>query len=69
MKNFIFCAVLNKIQKEFIWRNGSSKLKHTLCNDHEKGGLMVVIFFFKVISLQCLWVKRLHDGNFLYFGN
>ena len=33
-------AQLEKIQKQFIWKNGNPKLKlTTLCNEYEQGGL------------------------------
>ena len=45
---------LEKIQKQFIWKNGNPKLKHTtLCNEYEQGGLKNVDIFFKITSLQC----------------
>ena len=54
---------LEKIQKQFIWKNGNSKLKHTtLCNEYEQGGLKNVDIFFKITSLKCSWVKRLYDS-------
>ena len=47
-------AQLEKIQKQFIWKNGNPKLKHTtLCNEYEQGGLKNVDIFFKITSLQC----------------
>ena len=58
-------AQLEKIQKQFIWKNGNPKLKHTtLCNEYEQGGLKNVDIFFKITSLQCSWVKRLNDDSF-----
>ena len=37
--------VLNKTQKEFIWKNKSPKLKHTtLCNIYDNDGLKISIF-------------------------
>ena len=36
---------LNKIQKEFIWKNKNPKIKHTtLCNNYDNGGLKISIF-------------------------
>ena len=33
-------AQLEKIQKQFIWKNRNPELKHTtLCNKYEQGGL------------------------------
>ena len=41
-------AQLDKIQKQFIWKKGNPKLKHTtLCNKYEKEGLKNVDIFFK----------------------
>ena len=42
-------AQLEKIQKQFIWKNENSKLKHTtLCNKYEQGGLKNVDIFSKM---------------------
>ena len=58
-------AQLEKIQKQFIWKNGNPKLKHTtLCNKYEQGGLKNVDIFFKKTILQCSWVKRVYDDSF-----
>ena len=55
---------LNKIQKEFIWKNSNPKIKHsTLCSNYEKGGLKNVDITSKIISLQCSWIKRLFDKS------
>ena len=54
-------AQLEKIQKQFIWKNGNPKLKHTtLCNRYEQGGLKNVDIFSKIKSLRCSWVERLY---------
>ena len=38
-------AQLEKVQKQFIWKNGNLKLKHTtLCNKYEQGGLIMWLF-------------------------
>ena len=58
-------AQLEKIQKQFIWRNENSKLKHTtIYNEYEQGGLKNVDIFSKIKSLQCSWVERLYDDSF-----
>ena len=58
-------AQLEKIQKQFIWKNGNPKLKHTiLCNEYEQVELKNVDIFFKTTSLPCSWVKRLYDDSF-----
>ena len=55
---------LNKIQKEFIWKTCSPKLKHdTLCKNYENGGLENVNIMYKVVSLQCSWIKQLYDNK------
>ena len=39
-------------------------MKHdTLCKNYENGGLKNVDIMYKVVSLQCSWIKRLHDNN------
>ena len=46
--------VLNKIQKEFIWKTRNRKIKHyTLCKNYENGGLKNVDIMYKVVRLQC----------------
>ena len=58
-------AQLEKIQKQFIWKNGNLKLKHTtLYNKYEKWGLKNVDNFSKITCLQSSWVKRLYDDSF-----
>ena len=55
---------LGKIKKHFIWKNGNPKIKqNTLCKDYEHGGLKNVDITFKIISLQCSWVKRFYDSS------
>ena len=45
---------LEKIQKAFLWKNSSTKIKHeTLCNDCNGRGLENIDILNKVISLQC----------------
>ena len=44
----------NRIQKEFIWKNKNTKLKHTtLCNNYGNGDLKNVDILSKIISPQC----------------
>ena len=58
-------AQLEKIQKQFIWKNENPKFKHTtLCNEYEEGGLKIVDIFSKITSIQYSWVKRLYDDSF-----
>ena len=55
---------LGKIKKHFIWKNGNPKIKQdTLCKDYENGVLKSVDITFKIISLQCSWVKRLYESS------
>ena len=55
---------LNKIQKEFIWKTCNPKIKHdTLCKNYENGSLKIIDIMYKVVSLQCSWIKRLYDNN------
>ena len=56
---------LEKIQKAFLWKNSSPKIKHeTLCNDYKGGGLKNIDILNKIISLQCSWIRRLYDNSF-----
>ena len=42
------------------------KIKHvTICNEYENGGLKNVNVFPKVVNLQCFWIKRPLDDNFI----
>ena len=55
---------LNKIEKEFILKTRNPKTKHdNLCKNNENGGLKNVDIIYKVVSLQCSWIKRLYDNN------
>ena len=55
---------LNKIQKEFICNGNNPKIKHSILhNKYENGGLKNVDILYKVISLQCSWIKRLFDNS------
>ena len=50
---------LEKIQKAFLWKNSSPKIEHeTLCNDYKGRGLKNIDILNKIISLQCLWIRR-----------
>ena len=58
-------AQLEKIQKQFIWKNRSPKLKHTtLCMEYEQGVLKNYNILSKIASLQCSCVKRLNNDGF-----
>ena len=40
------------------------KIKHdTLCRNYENSGFKNVIIMYKVISLQCSWIKRLYHNE------
>ena len=57
---------LQRIQKTFIWHSSRPKISHkTLCNNFENGGLKHVDISSKIISLQCSWLRKLCDENFL----
>ena len=57
--------LFTKMQIEFIWKGKNSKIKSsTLCNQYENGGLKKFDIFSKVVSFQCLRIKRLLDNNF-----
>ena len=56
---------LEKIQKAFLWKNSTPKIKHeTLCNDYEAEGLKTVDIPNKIIALQCSWTRRLYNNSF-----
>ena len=51
---------LEKIQKAFLWKNSSPKIKQeTLCNDCKGGGLKNIDILNKIVSLQCSWITKL----------
>ena len=54
-----------KIQKAFLWKNSSPKIKHeTLCNDYKGGALKNIDILNKIIGLQCSWIRGLYDNSF-----
>ena len=56
---------LIKIQKNFLWNFTVPKIKHSTTRiDYQNGGLNNVDVFFKIISLQCSWFRRLFDNSF-----
>ena len=56
---------LNLIQKDFIWRDCRSKIKHsTLIGDYNNGGYKDVDIEFKFESLKIIWIRRLLDSSF-----
>ena len=53
---------LEKIQKSFLWKNSTTKIKlDTLCNDYKHGGLKDVDIRKKKLCLQCSWIKTVYD--------
>ena len=56
---------LEKIQKSFLWKDSTPKIRHeTTCKDYKDGGLKNVDISYKIVSLQCSWIRRLYDNNF-----
>ena len=56
---------LQQIQKDFLWNSSSPKVKYeTICKDFQYGGLRNIDIKSKIISLQCSWIKKLHDQSF-----
>ena len=56
---------LEKIQKSFLWKVSTPKIRHeTTCKDYKDGRLKNVNISYKVVSLQCFWIPRLYGNNF-----
>ena len=56
---------LEKIQKAFLWKNFTPKIKHqTLCNGYKAGGLKNVDIPNKIIALPCSWIRTFFDYSF-----
>ena len=56
---------LEKIQKAFLWKTSSPKIKHeTLCNDYKGRGLKNIDILNKILSLQCSWIRILYNNSF-----
>ena len=61
-----FVDLLKNIQKEFLWSGKKPKIKHdTIRNEYDNGGLKSVHIIAKIVSLQCTWIRRLFDNNFI----
>ena len=55
---------LDKIKKQFVWKNGNPKIKRGIfCKDHENTCFKNVGITFKMIRFKCSWVKRLYDSG------
>ena len=53
-------------EKTFIWHSSCPKITHkTLYSKYENGGLKNVDISSKIIRLQCSWLRKLCDKNFL----
>ena len=64
ISKFVISA-LQKVQKQFIWKDSPPKIKHEkICNTCEKGGLKNIDNNSKTRSLQCLWIQKLYDDSF-----
>ena len=56
---------LEKIQKSFLWKDSTLKIRHeTTCKGCKDGGLKNFHISCKIISLQSSWIRRLYDNNF-----
>ena len=56
---------LEKIQKCFLWKDSTPKIRHeTTCKDYKDSDLRNVDISYKIVSLQCSWIRRLYDNNF-----
>ena len=57
---------LEKIQKDFLWKNSTFKIKHeTLFNDYKAGGLKNVDILNKITALQGSWIRTPHNNCFI----
>ena len=55
---------LERIQKAILWKNSSPKIKHeTVCNDYKGEGLKHFDILNEIISLQCLWIRKLYEHS------
>ena len=56
---------LEKIQKSFLWKDSTPKIRHeTTCKDYKDSGLKNIDISYKILSLQCSWIWKLYDNNF-----
>ena len=56
---------LEKIQKSFLWKDSTPKIRHeTTCKEHKDSGLKNVDILYKIVRLQCFWKRKLYDNSF-----
>ena len=55
---------LEKIQKRFIWATKSKIKTETMSSNFKDRNLKNIDVTKKITSIQCSWIKRLHDGSF-----
>ena len=56
---------LEKIQKTFLWKNSTPKIKHEIIfNDYKTGGIKNDDIRNKIIALECFWIRRLYNNSF-----
>ena len=49
----------------FLWKDSTPKIRHeTICNDYKDDGLSNVDISYKIVSLQCSWIRRLYNNYF-----
>ena len=54
---------LEKIQKSFLWKDSTLKIRHeTTCKEHKDGGLKNVDISYKIVSLHCFWIRKLYNN-------
>ena len=60
-----FLELLNSIQKDFIWNNSSTKIKHcSIIADYKDGGYKDINVSSKLLAMKISWIKRFLDDNF-----
>ena len=53
---------LQKIKKRFLWGNLNPKTKYsTWSKDYKNGAWKGADIFWKVISLQCAWIRKFYN--------
>ena len=56
---------LVKIQKSFLWKDYTLKIRHeTTRKEHKDGDLKNIDISYKIVSLHYFWIRRLYDKNF-----